>query len=238
MFAFPASRLLLVFLLGAVPFAAGAQEHDPPPDDAPPSRRSLDGRLVRSINQIENPAFAGVMRAADWSSIKTFYSIAPVMGAAALLTGSEADPSLQMLASEVATVGLVFGVKWALKRPRPYATWSDVEKRTAGTGEFDPYSFPSGHAAMAFTIATSLSLGYPKWYVIAPSYLWATSIAVSRNWLGVHYPSDVLAGAAVGTGMALGVFLIFEAIESAASSGDSSAEPLGTPPAFTFRIAL
>ena len=230
--------LLLAFL--AVPTAL-AQGGDPPPDDPPPSRRSLDGRLVRSINQIEDPLFTGTMRVADWTSIKTFYSIAPLMGAAALVTGSEADPSLQMLASEVATVGIVFGAKWALKRPRPYATWSDVKKRTAGTGEFDPYSFPSGHSAMAFTVATSLSLAYPKWYVIAPSYVWATSIAVSRNWLGVHYPSDVVVGALVGTGVAFGVFLVFEVLESAVSSQSTEDDPLnpfGTPPAVTFRIAL
>ena len=51
--------------------------------------------------------------------------------------------------------------------------------------------------------ATSLSVKYPKWYVIAPSALWACSVGVSRMNEGVHYPSDVLAGAAIGAGCAV-----------------------------------
>ena len=64
-------------------------------------------------------------------------------------------------------------------------------------------SFPSGHTATAFALATSLSVKYPKWYVIAPSALWACSVGVSRMNEGVHYPSDVLAGAAIGAGCAV-----------------------------------
>mgnify|MGYP002232674387 CR=1 FL=1 len=65
------------------------------------------------------------------------------------------------------------------------------------------FSFPSGHTATAFALATSLSVKYPKWYVIAPSALWACSVGVSRMNEGVHYPSDVLAGTAIGAGCAV-----------------------------------
>jgi membrane-associated phospholipid phosphatase len=51
-------------------------------------------------------------------------------------------------------------------------------------------------------LATSLSLQYPKWYVIAPAYLYAGTVAYSRMDLGVHYPSDVLSGAIIGSGSA------------------------------------
>ena len=64
-------------------------------------------------------------------------------------------------------------------------------------------SFPSGHTASAFALATSLCIKYPKWYVIAPSALWACSVGVSRMNEGLHYPSDVLAGAAIGAGCAI-----------------------------------
>ena len=63
-------------------------------------------------------------------------------------------------------------------------------------------SFPSGHVSAAFCTATSLSLRFHKWYVIAPSFLWATSVGWARMYQGVHYPSDVLAGAIVGAGSA------------------------------------
>ena len=66
------------------------------------------------------------------------------------------------------------------------------------------FSFPSGHTSLTFSVATSLSLSCPKWYVIAPSMLWASSVAFSRLYLGVHYPSDVLTGMVVG--VASGIF--------------------------------
>lgn len=75
-------------------------------------------------------------------------------------------------------------------------------------GEIFPYhsihgkSFPSGHASLAFSAAASLSIQCKKWYVTVPAYIWAASVGYSRIYLGVHYPSDVLGGAAVGIGSA------------------------------------
>lgn len=63
-------------------------------------------------------------------------------------------------------------------------------------------SFPSGHASLAFSAAASLSIQFDKWWVTVPAYLWAASVGYSRIYLGEHYPSDVLAGAAVGVGSA------------------------------------
>jgi undecaprenyl-diphosphatase len=62
------------------------------------------------------------------------------------------------------------------------------------------YSFPSGHTSSSFSAVTALSRAYPKWYVIAPSFLWAASVGYSRMYLGVHYPTDVTAGAVLGVG--------------------------------------
>lgn len=64
-------------------------------------------------------------------------------------------------------------------------------------------SFPSGHSSTSFSTAMALSQAYPKWYVIAPAFLWAGGTAYSRMYLGVHYPTDVFSGAALGTGTAL-----------------------------------
>jgi membrane-associated phospholipid phosphatase len=63
-------------------------------------------------------------------------------------------------------------------------------------------SFPSGHTSLAFSAAASLSIQCRRWYITVPAYLWAGSVGYSRMYLGVHYPSDVLAGAVVGIGSA------------------------------------
>lgn len=89
-------------------------------------------------------------------------------------------------------------LKYAVHRTRPYDAYPDIQRLSS---DFTP-SFPSGHTTSAFCTATSLSLMYPKWYVIVPAYSWATAIGYSRLHLGMHYPSDVLAGAIIGSGIA------------------------------------
>ena len=89
-------------------------------------------------------------------------------------------------------------LKYTINRNRPFITYPDITKKSSAIGP----SFPSGHTSGAFALATSLSLSYPKWYIIIPAYTWAGSVGFSRMDLGVHYPSDVLAGAIVGAGSA------------------------------------
>ena len=89
-------------------------------------------------------------------------------------------------------------LKYTINRERPFVTYPFIQK----IGEGGSPSFPSGHTTCSFAMATSLSLTYPKWYVIAPSFVWASSVAYSRMHLGVHYPSDVLVGAILGSGSA------------------------------------
>ena len=91
-------------------------------------------------------------------------------------------------------------MKYLFDRRRPYEKYPD---RIHPFSLEDSPSFPSGHTSTAFALATSLSIRYPKWYVIAPSALWACSVGVSRMNEGVHYPTDVLAGAALGAGCAV-----------------------------------
>lgn len=90
---------------------------------------------------------------------------------------------------------LTFGLKWSVRRERPYVNHALIYRKDK-TG---PFSFPSGHTSVAFATATNLTLAYPKWYVALPAYTWAGAVGYSRMHLGVHYPSDVLAGALIGT---------------------------------------
>ncbi len=90
---------------------------------------------------------------------------------------------------------LTYGLKYSIHRERPFVSNSQIYKKT----EAGNHSFPSGHTSLAFATATSLTIAYPKWYVAAPAFIWAGAIGYSRMHLGVHYPSDVLAGAVIGT---------------------------------------
>lgn len=99
-----------------------------------------------------------------------------------------------LVASTIVTVGL----KWGIRRDRPFITYPELEKLAPAGSP----SFPSGHTSMAFSTATSLTIAYPKWYVYVPAFLWAGSVSYSRMHLGVHYPSDVLVGAIIGSGSA------------------------------------
>ncbi|HEY9396443.1 MAG TPA: phosphatase PAP2 family protein [Burkholderiales bacterium] len=88
-------------------------------------------------------------------------------------------------------------LKTATSRPRPYQVQNRIR---LGAAPLDQFSFPSGHTlhAVSFTliaIAYFPSLGS----VLMP---FALLIAMSRVILGLHYPSDVLAGAAIGTALA------------------------------------
>jgi len=128
-----------------------------------------------------------------------------IMGTVALI---EKDDDLLKSALYVGvSVGvdgvLTYGLKHAFNRQRPATANPDIITNWNINFENESsLSFPSGHTSLAFATATALSLKYPKWYVIVPSYLWAGSVGYSRMNLGMHYPSDVLAGAILGAGSA------------------------------------
>lgn len=73
-------------------------------------------------------------------------------------------------------------------------------------------SFPSSHAVNNFAVATLFSFYYRKWL---PAFVAGASlVALSRPAVGVHYPSDILAGACLGTGIALGVIMVWTRVQN------------------------
>lgn len=84
-------------------------------------------------------------------------------------------------------------IKVAVRRPRPR-----IEDLPPLTGTLTGLSYPSAHAATSFAGARILSAALPA----PPLYALAVALCLSRLYLGVHYPSDVAAGAALGSAVA------------------------------------
>jgi undecaprenyl-diphosphatase len=124
----------------------------------------------------------------------------------ALLVLHEGDAVLPVL--HMAFVGAVCTasykmVKRGTVRPRPYQALSSI---AAGAPVLDTFSFPSGHTlhAVAFTLVACTY--YAELAALLVPFTVLT--AASRVVLGLHYPSDVLAGAAIGAAVALASFRI------------------------------
>ncbi len=94
-------------------------------------------------------------------------------------------------------------IKPLVQRERPCVELSDVR---ALMGLKTSFSFPSSHAANIFGAATVLSLEYRR--LMIPFIVIATAVAYSRVYVGVHYPLDVIAGAALGVGFGAGASVL------------------------------
>jgi undecaprenyl-diphosphatase len=165
-----------------------------------PFAQNLDIDILKEINQNRNQnldkPFNGIS--------KSVYPLSIAFPISLLGSGLfKKDKNLQRqgfasLASLAISMGTTYSLKKIINRDRPYITYPIILPYYI---ENDP-AFPSGHTTSAFSTATSLSLTFKKWYVVVPAYTWAGAVAYSRLHLGVHYPSDVLAGAAIGAGSA------------------------------------
>ncbi|WP_431964357.1 phosphatase PAP2 family protein [Actinacidiphila sp. bgisy160] len=161
-----------------------------------------DKELFRNVATRSWPAAEPVLprlsRAANHGLL--WFGVAAGIAAVGGRTGRRAAlrgaGSLAVASAVVNTVG-----KGAVRRNRPALDGVPVIRRLArqpGTT-----SFPSGHAASAAAFAAGIALESPRWGAAVLPVAW--SVAFSRIYTGVHYPSDVLAGVALGAGAALAV---------------------------------
>ena len=117
-----------------------------------------------------------------------------------ILLGKEKTRStgIEAAASLVAGNFLVQLLKKKINRERPYLAILNVNTFNK---LWKDHSFPSGHTAAAFEVAVSMSFGYPNLYLLFIGL--ATMVGVSRIYVGMHYPTDVLIGAALGSSMSI-----------------------------------
>ena len=227
--------LLLILLWWGAAAPLHAQPVGEPAAGSAPS--GLDERLLFGVYAVEAPAFRGAMRAADVSAYPVFFGAVPAAWGGTWLLRDRDDwaDAYRLTLSQAATAVTTIGLKRLIRRPRPYAALPSITSRTSDGSLGDSFSMPSGHASTAFTLATSWSLSHGRWYVVVPSFVWAGSVAISRVWLGVHYPSDVLAGSALGAAIAVGVHLLGSQITPDVLEGDDAGRAL---PMLHLRFAL
>jgi undecaprenyl-diphosphatase len=106
---------------------------------------------------------------------------------------NEKKMALLLTVSIVVGALFTYPLKFLIDRARPYETIESARLLTPH--EYDP-SFPSGHVEMSFLASTVISRFHPEY----AKYLYAFSfiVALSRVYVGVHFPGDVVAGMILG----------------------------------------
>lgn len=148
-------------------------------------RWSLALRRVERSAWLRPPAIVLAHSADPWTSL-----------AGLLLLWLLGNPDWKLLAlvfiaGTLITAGVVFSIKYTVRRQRPPGEWGAIYRIT------NPHSFPSGHAARCMMLAVlGFSLG-PAWlgWVL---FIWAVLVAWARVGMGVHYLSDIMAGSLLG----------------------------------------
>lgn len=166
------------------------------------SAQNWDINTLKKINKIDNSFVTGYSKVISNSEPYLAVGLPMLLGSYALIEKNDRllGDAIYIGTSVAEAVVLTSGIKYAVDRERPFNRYPDlIENRESVSSP----SFPSAHTATAFSLATSLSIKYPKWYVIVPSYIWAGSVGFARMNEGVHYPSDVIAGATIGSGCAV-----------------------------------
>ncbi|NLC58485.1 MAG: phosphatase PAP2 family protein [Armatimonadetes bacterium] len=191
-----ACSLLLCGVVPSCPAAEGAA----PVEALPTTRESLDERLFHAINlkpghrDALDPLLQGLMPLGDRAAIAVPLGL---YGWGRLAGDRRLREVGVFAAAAMASSALVTeGLKGLIARERPVQHLGEAKVRVVGPRAADNRSFPSGHTSNAFAWATVLAGLYPDQELLC--YGVATAIAFGRVRLGAHYPSDVLAGAAIG----------------------------------------
>lgn len=178
--------------------------------------QALDNGLFHFINSsLGNPFFDWLMPiVSGGNGAMQFFALAVVLALAAALIFGKARARICAVMAVLSVAigdGLVTNtIKHAIARPRPCITLPDVVERLGCTTSG---SMPSAHAANWFAGTMILFLFYRrKFSLVLPVAFMAALVSFSRVYNGVHYPSDVLAGAIIGAGTAIAVAVLLQMI--------------------------
>ena len=173
----------------------------------------INSRLANPVTDILGPFFSGMT--------STWYGIAilALLWLLLFLRGGREGRIVALLIIPVVTFSDQFSstlIKHLVARPRPCHEIGGLP--AAGTVRLlvpcgSGYSFPSSHAVNAFAIAGFVSHYFVRWRL--PLILFATAVALSRVVVGVHYPSDIAGGAAIGYAVAYTMIFFRWSIETA-----------------------
>jgi membrane-associated phospholipid phosphatase len=155
-----------------------------------------DGRLDRLRgNRVVDRVMYGASELGDWSLVWHLVGLGQ-----ALLPGREPMSAVRLsVILGIESVVVNGGIKQLFRRVRP--EWTSAEPRPHRLRRPRTSSFPSGHASSAITAAGVLAAGGdPLWPVY---YAIAVVVASSRAYVRIHHASDVLAGTALGVGLAV-----------------------------------
>ena len=169
----------------------------------PTSILELDARLSNQMRVAEKP---GALRAIAVFFAHSGDSWFWAIGLFALWLSGDSfwkEWAVVQLAGISLLAALVLSIKFRVRRRRPEGEWGGIYRNT------DPHSFPSGHAARAFLIAVLATGLGPPW-LAALLWIWAPLVSLARVAMGVHYVSDVVAGAALGIVLALLGLQVYE----------------------------
>ena len=153
--------------------------------------------MCRLLNRSSNlAAIRETFRLVSW--LGNGWAWYALIGIAAAQSGRHALlPALHMLTTGAIGVGIYKLIKQYAVRERPFISHSIINCACA---PLDRYSFPSGHTLHAVSFSMLLSHYSPTW--AGALIVFTLLIALSRVVLGLHYPSDVAVGAALGGGLA------------------------------------
>lgn len=162
--------------------------------------QNWDINTLRDINLHRNKSLDNTFKFISNSVTPLVFGVPGILFASGYLQKDSLTKHRAIYIAESVIISTVISSvsKRIIKRERPFITYPDIENVV----DVKSYSMPSGHTSDAFALATSVSVAYPKWYIVVPSFAWAGSVGYSRLHLGLHYPSDVIAGALLGTGAA------------------------------------